>query len=301
MKTYLHEMTSKEAGAALEKCEVVIIPIGSAEWHGPHLPLCVDHETSRAFAKAAAERMYPQVLYTHSLQGVVRGQMQWPGSITIPPHAFIEIMVGTCQSLNYHGVGRILILNGHGSNRPQALAAAIRASKEFDMQVVTASWWDLTPSSAREEIMEGNHVPGHAGDTETSLMMYLRPELVNVEEALKEDWPPELDGGRAGVAHWIEAGIGKSTPEKGKAIYDLTLEHMVAWLEDFIAGKTSVVEPRSDREGYTIEFLGTRLWYFWAETNQQFMEQFRSRFRDKAGRLCPGIELDAWGNPVEKK
>jgi len=191
MKTYIHEMTSKEAGAALEECKVVIIPVGSAEWHGPHLPLSVDHDSSRAFAKAASEKMSPRVLYTHSLEGVVRGQMQWPGSITIPPHTFIESMVGTCQSLNYHGVEKILILNGHGSNRPQALAAAIRASKEFDMEVVPASWWDFTPASARDEIMDGNHIPGHAGDCETSLMMYLRPELVNVEEALKEDWQPE--------------------------------------------------------------------------------------------------------------
>ena len=74
--------------------------------------------------------------------------MQFPGSITIPPHAFIEIMVATCQSLKYHGINKILILNGHGSNRPQVLAAAVRASNEFEMQVVPASWWDFTPESA---------------------------------------------------------------------------------------------------------------------------------------------------------
>ena len=73
---------------------------------------------------------------------------------------------------------------------------------------------------------------------------------------------------------------------------------MVAWLEDFIAGKASVVEPRSDREGYTLEFLGPRLWYFWAETNQQFMEQFRPRFTNQSGRPYPGIVLDPLGNPV---
>ena len=122
MKAYLHEMTSQEAEKALAKCKAVIIPVGSCEWHGPHLPLSVDHDSSSAFSRAAAEALYPDVLYTHTLEGVVRGQMQFPGSITIPPHAFIEIMVGTCQSLKYHGVENILILNGHGSNRPQALA-----------------------------------------------------------------------------------------------------------------------------------------------------------------------------------
>ncbi|MEA3406619.1 MAG: creatininase family protein [Chloroflexota bacterium] len=298
MNVYLHDMTSKEAAAALEKCKVVILPIGSVEWHGPHLPLSVDHESSRAFALAAAEELYPQVLVTHSLEGVVRGQMQFPGSITVPPHAFIEIMVGTCQSLNYHGVEKILILNGHGSNRPAALAAAIRASNQFDMQVVTASWWDFTPESAVDEIMDGNHIPGHAGDCETSLMMYLRPEMVNVDEALESSWEPEVEAGRGGADGWRKAGIDKSGAEKGEALFKLTLEHMTEWLEDFIAGKTSVVEPKSDREGYTVEFLGPRLWYFWAETNQQYMEQFRPRFIDESGRPYPGVELDGWGNPI---
>ena len=54
---------------------------------------------------------------------------------------------------------------------------------------------------------------------------------------------------------------------------------------------------RSDVEGYTIEFLGTRLYYFWAETCQEYMEQFRPRFRDHWGYPYPGIELDNWGNP----
>lgn len=298
MQVYLPDLTSKQAASAIAAAEVVIVPVGSVEWHGPHLPLSVDYESSRAFALAAAEALAPHALVTHSVEGVVRGQMQWPGSITVPPHASIEVMVGTCQSLNYHGVQRILLLNGHGSNRPQALAAAIRASKEFDMEVVTASWWDFTPESAVDEIMEGHNIPGHAGDCETSLMMYLRPELVNVEEALKEDWQPELDGGRAGVAHWLDAGIDTSTAAKGEAVFKLTLEHMTAWLQSFIAGESSVVAPRADREGYTIEFLGPRLWYFWAETNQQYMEQFRPGFRNKSGHPHPGITLDQYGNPA---
>ena len=198
-QVYLHDMTSQEAQAALAQASVVIIPVGSCEWHGPHLPLSVDHETSGAFARAAAEQLYPRALVTHTLEGVVRGQMAFPGSITIPPHAFIEMMVGTCQSLNYHGVQHILILNGHGSNRPAALGAALRASNEFGMRVVTASWWDWTPPSAEAEIMGGSTIPGHAGDAETSLMLYLRPEMVHVERALEASWQPELEAGREGV------------------------------------------------------------------------------------------------------
>lgn len=301
MQVYLPDMTSKEAQIAIEKSRAVILPVGTVEWHGPHLPLNVDTRSSRAFALAAAEALYPQVLVTHSLAGVVRGQMQFPGSVTIPPHAFIEIIVGTCQSLHYHGVGKILILNGHGSNRPQALAAAIRASKEFDMQVVTASWWDFTPPSAVDGIMDGHHIPGHAGDTETSLMLHLCPDMVKIEEALGSSWQLEVDAGRGGAEGWVEAGIGESSAEKGQAIFELTLKYMVAWLEDFIAGKTDLVEPRADREGYTVDFLGTRLWFFWAETCQQYMEQFRPGFIDPFGHPYAGIELDGWGNPIEKE
>ena len=299
MQVYLPDMTSKEAQQAIAECEVVILPVGSVEWHGPHLPLNVDYHSSRAFALAAAEALYPQVLVTHSLAGIVRGQMQFPGSITIPPHAFIEIMVSTCQSLNYHGVQKVLILNGHGSNRPETLAAAIRASNEFQMQVVPASWWDFTPPSAVDEIMDGHVIPGHAADAETSLMLHLHPELVKVREALTSSWQVELEAGREGVEGWLKAGIDQATAAKGKALFELTLVHMTGWLSDLIAGKAFAVEPRSDREGYTTEFLGTRLWFFWAETCQRYMEQFRPRFIDPSGRPYPGVELDSRGNPIE--
>ena len=68
-----------------------------------------------------------------------------------------------------------------------------------------------------------------------------------------------------------------------------------------MAGKTQVVAPRADREGYTVEFLGTRLWYFWAETCQEYMEQFRPSFRLPNGNPKPGVTLDALGNPVYTK
>ena len=300
MSVYLPEMTSQEAEAAIREAGAVILPVGSVEWHGPHLPLNVDHITARAFAMAAAERLAPRVLVAHSLTGVVRMQMQFPGSITVPPHAFIETIVGTCQSLNYHGVQRILVLNGHGSNRPQALAAAIRASNEFGMDVKTASWWDFTPESAVQDIMHGNDIPGHAGDAETSLMLYLDPELVKVNRALESSWQAEVDAGRGGSEGWVRAGVHQSTAEKGKALFDLTLDHMIAWLEEFTTGRAEAVAPRSDREGYTIEFLGPRLWFFWAETLQRYMEQFRPRFRDQAGHPYPGVEIDRYGNPIEK-
>ena len=301
MQVYLPDMTSKEAESAIKSCRVVIVPTGSVEWHGPHLPLSVDHHTSRSFALAAAEELYPEVLVTNSLAGVVRGQMRFPGSITIPPHAFIEIMVGTCQSLSYHGVRNILILNGHGSNRPQTLAAAVRASKEFDLEVVPASWWDFTPASAVEEIMDGNTIPGHAGDAETSLMLHLHPEMVKVDEALESSWPAEVAAGRGGVEGWLKAGIDKSTAEKGKALFGVTLRHMTGWLRDFAAGKTHVALPASDIEGYTIDYLGPRLWFFWAETCQEYMEQFRPRFIDQAGRPYPGVELDRRGEPIQEE
>ena len=130
-------------------------------------------------------------------------------------------------------------------------------------------------------------------------MMYLRPDLVHVDRALGKSWETELDAGRAGAAAWIRAGIDKSTPEKGEALFKVTLEGMAAWLKDFVDGKTEVVEPRADREGYTVEALGTRLWYFWAETNQQYMEQFRPRFISPSGHPYRGLKLDSWGNPVK--
>ena len=119
----------------------------------------------------------------------------------------------------------------------------MRASNEFGMQVVPASWWEFTPESAVDEIFEGRSIPGHATDSETSLMLYLQPELVKLEKALQQSWQAEVDAGRGGVDGWVRGGVDKATAEKGKALFEQTLQRMAAWLDDFMAGKTQVVAP----------------------------------------------------------
>ena len=61
-------------------------------------------------------------------------------------------------------------------------------------------------------------------------MLYLQPELVKLEKALKQSWQAEVDAGRGGVDGWVRGGVDKATAEKGKALFEQTLQRMTAWL-----------------------------------------------------------------------
>ncbi|MBS7610362.1 creatininase family protein [Candidatus Bathyarchaeota archaeon] len=117
--------------------------------------MALDQLTSLYIALRVSERMYPRVLVAAPVfYGVVRDQMRHPGSATVEPHVFIDLMVSVCQSLQVRGIDRIVVLNGHGSNRPAVLGAAVRASGELGIRVVPACYWDFIPPEQGIKVLE---------------------------------------------------------------------------------------------------------------------------------------------------
>ena len=114
--------------------------------------------------------------------GYSQEHLAYPGVITLKFHTLMDVLTQVAVSLYTQGVRKILFLNGHGGNR--FIVAAMRrklASEEGVPSTVGYTWWDL-PQVAEElklvsESDKGNI--GHAGEMETSIQLYLQPELVD--------------------------------------------------------------------------------------------------------------------------
>jgi creatinine amidohydrolase len=96
----------------LQKDDVIIIPVGSTEQHGPQLPLGTDSMVAIALAEDAA-REAGALVATPIWFGWNPHHMAYPGTITLHPETLIELVTDMCQSLIYHSFRRIIILNDH--------------------------------------------------------------------------------------------------------------------------------------------------------------------------------------------
>ena len=176
---YLGELTWVDVENFLKGHDVVIIPIGSTEQHGPHLPL--DTDTFDAFwvsLKAAEEAkcalVAPPIYY-----GVSMHHMDFPGTISITPQLLEELVFQVTSSLIKHGFKKIVLINGHGGNIPALKAAMQRLKERFSDVLIVLDTFDLV-SDVVAEVME---VPydAHAGEIETSTSLVNRGERVRLE------------------------------------------------------------------------------------------------------------------------
>ena len=182
----MFEMTVKEIRNGLQETQTVVIPVGVVEQHGYHLPLSVDIHNAVEIARRASEEIgcfvTPPVHYNFS------GGML-PGTINISPQVFSLLLMDILQSLMMQGFKNLIILLGHGGT--QSGKAAQDAVEYFQrlrpaMEGVTVClvpFWELS-QSFMEAFAKGDY---HAGLSETSLMLYWKPELVKMEQAEYDD------------------------------------------------------------------------------------------------------------------
>jgi creatinine amidohydrolase len=168
------------------KAGVVLIPVGSLEQHGDHLPVGCDSILVEAIALEAAELAEVDVLITPTLWcGVSRHHLRFGATATISNDTLFQLTRELFESLRTWA-DRVAILNGHGGNR------GVLAKLRLELAVPVASYWDLAPEAmARFEADAG--LIGHAGQVETSLMMAINPALVGAPGDGFETVPTEVD------------------------------------------------------------------------------------------------------------
>ena len=188
---YMYEkLTWPEINDAVTAQKVVVVPIGSIEQHGPHLPLDVDCVCPVGVAKHAAERIPDKVLVMPVIpHGYTGHVMDFPGTINVHYQHFIDMVVDVGKSLAYHGFKKIILLNGHGSNQPNLDLVARRVNLETDAECVFCIWPALlTVDPQFMPKWRQSYFPGgiaHACELETSAYLYL--DEANVRKDLIAD------------------------------------------------------------------------------------------------------------------
>ena len=133
---YFVDLTQPEIAAQFKKNPLVILPAGSVEQHGPHLPTGTDTLAANVIGHAVAERMDGLVLPATPL-GVTPMHMPFEGTITLTPDTYMRVVTETCVSTARHGAKYLLILNWHEGNIPSLAIAAEALHREHGMTVLT--------------------------------------------------------------------------------------------------------------------------------------------------------------------
>ena len=146
---------------------VLLLPIGSCEQHGPHLPLDTDTQIAQYLCAQAAQQD-SRILIAPSLSITASGEHAgFPGTLSIGTEALTQVLVEIVRSADWSN--GVVFVNGHGGNA-DAVAAAIRILANEQRNVAT--WWPRI-----------EHGDAHAGASETSMMLAINPEQVNMAKA----------------------------------------------------------------------------------------------------------------------
>jgi len=226
----IEEMTMPEFEAGLLQTRIVLIPFGSVEQHGPHLPLSTDtFEAYQVCVKAAEVRplfVAPPVHY-----GNCRSTSCHPGTISISTTTLKSLFMDIVRSLRNHGLHTFIAVTGHAGG--SHCAALQEAGEELiaryeDISVAVVTEYLLARELGRDLI----ETPGdsHAGEIETSRIMHSNPDLV------KGEAPAEYPSFPAGILvrdkrlYWpggVWGDPGKATAEKGALIEGVVVEGLL--------------------------------------------------------------------------
>ncbi len=188
-KIRYEELTWPEVKEAVAQQRVCVLPVGTTEQHGPHLPLVTDVLTATEMSRLAVEQvpeeavLLPSVYYSFN-----EHHMDFPGTIAVAGETIIRYVTDVGLSLARHGFEKILIVNGHGSNVPFLDIAARNITNESTAIAAMASWWSLIPKELITAQRESEYPGGmaHGCELETSVLLHLRPDLVQMDKATKD-------------------------------------------------------------------------------------------------------------------
>ena len=239
------ELTANDWPKALEKSNrTCILPIGILEKHGPHAPLGSDLIHVREWSARAAKQEYA-VVFPDFFYGQVYEAQQQPGTFALPSRVVWDLLEATVDEIGRNGFDKIVIVNGHGGN-PQLLRYFVQAQLE-KRRNYAVYFFDPGQDQAFAEKarkMRKSDAAGdmHAGENETSTLLYLRPDLVKQNLAVTESGEdqkrmaslPNLYTGIWWYASYPNhyAGEGaKASKELGKLITDNKVETLVKALK----------------------------------------------------------------------
>jgi creatinine amidohydrolase len=237
-------MTWKDIEDNFDLIKVFIIPVGSTEQHGPHLPMQTDSISVEYVAIKAAEELHPKIVVTPTIRvGFSPHHMIWPGTLSLSANTLIDTVFDICSSLKRHGFEKVLLLNGHGGNVAPLTIAGRRAKEELGLQISNANYWAFIPKELANKTLKTGFYPGHADEFETSTNMYLTPKLVQ-KDKIK---PTEEASDEEYVQHFIQTITERSmtgvppgrhpeyaSADKSKILLEAAVKNLITFLNKFI-------------------------------------------------------------------
>ncbi len=185
MRTSLNEMTAPDVASLLESTPIAVVPVGSIEQHGPHLPCGTDTMASELVAKGLSERL--GALYVpFSPYGVTPIHAGHPGTISIRRQTFESLLTDVCRELTDMGALTLILVNWHELNTPSLNAVAT------DLQEATRARFFVAQAcyiAQRLYAAEGGSL-SHGGGIETMAVLARDPSLAKLDRAKGGSRPP---------------------------------------------------------------------------------------------------------------
>lgn len=228
----LSEMTWPQVEAYLQNSKKIIIPVGSTEQHGPTGIIGIDYLSAWSIAEAVAEKT--NTMMTPPLPfGMAVHHMHFPGTMTLSPATYVQVIKELIQSLRQHGFEDFTVINGHGGNIAPITTAFCelkQSQEEFKLRLI--NWWHLKEITDYEKVHFADKNGFHATCGEVSVTMFTHPHAYeNIqpkdsypETPSKYHWPMSPKEFRS---HFPDGRMGSqpqlATSNHGEKIFQLAI------------------------------------------------------------------------------
>lgn len=254
---YYDHLTWPEINEAVLAKKVLLLPIGSTEQHGYHLPLDTDNFLARSVCIATAKRAPAEMLIMPTIPyGYNEHALDFPGTIHVHYDHFIEYCLDVCKSVAYAGFDRIVIVDGHGSNEHLCEFIARRATLETEALVASCLWVNLAVEEFNAVRTSGPGGAAHACELETSAYLYLDESCVQMDKAedhyggasgregskflsidLAHPFPPMkmVRWTSSATPNGVSGAPTLATKEKGRTVVEGAAENLLAFVRELRA------------------------------------------------------------------
>ena len=234
--------------------KIILIPLGSTEQEGIHLPLGVDTYVAEAIAQAVAKKTDCLVGPTLPV-GYSEWFLEFSGTVSLKIETLTQVLREYISSLIHHGFKKFIFINGHRGNSPAVDVVSREFIMSHEVQIAMVEIWKIANSLAKDIPKLKENVFKHAGELMTSVMLYLHPDTVDMKRAKAEYvkskkphftakstlGPVEFKGVEITLydkaKSLTESGIMgdplSATPEKGKIIVNTITSYLIEMVKNF--------------------------------------------------------------------
>ena len=248
------DLRSPDLGSAFKAGVMVLLPVGSVEQHGPHLPVGTDALMAHFLATAVGDRLGSGVLVMPPLwYGFSPHHMSFPGTVTLRADTYLAVVRDIAASLYHHGLQDLVILNGHGGNIAPLRTVAAELARDEGRSPRIVTYWEVIDREIGTFFAQPELACGHACALETSLALHLCPELVHRDQVPKErsgergphmfDRQPVVEGWDFGT-YSPNGVIGEpalATAEIGARLFERIVQNLVEILQPHVRARTQTV------------------------------------------------------------